>query len=88
MVDRRALAVQVAPLGIGPDQAVEVARLELVRVARQRLEVADAVVARAGREDVAEGQRAQRRVAAGAAAADRQPLGVGQRRARPGSARR
>ena len=76
MVDRRALAVEVGALGIGADQAVEVARLELVRVAGERLEVGDAVVAGAGREVVVEGERAERRVAAGAAAADRQALAV------------
>ena len=74
--------------GIRADQAVQVARLELVRVRGQRLEVADAVVAGAGLEDVAEGQRAQRGVAAGAAAADRQALAVDLARAPPDSARR
>ena len=76
MVDRRALPVEIAALRVGADQAVEVADLELVRVVGQRLEVADAVVARAGPEDVAEGQGAERGVAAGAAAGDREPVGV------------
>ena len=76
MVDRRALAVALGRLRIRADEAVEVARLELVRVARERLEVADAVVARAGGERVGRGQRAQRRVAAGAGAADRHPAAV------------
>ena len=49
-----------------------------MRVRRQRLEVADAVVAGAGAERVVEGQRAQRGVAAGAAAADGQALAVDQ----------
>ncbi len=75
-MNRRAFDVKIAPLGIGADQAVEIARLELVRVLGQRFEIADAVVARAGFENVAEGQRAERRVAAGAAAADRQAVAV------------
>ena len=76
MVDRRALDVEVAVLGVGPDEPVEVAGLELVGVAGQGLEVGDAVVAGPGREDVAEGERAQRGEAAGAAAADGQAVAV------------
>ena len=78
VVDRRALAVEVRALRVRADQPVEVARLELVRVARERRQVADAVVARAGAERVAEGERAERRVAAGAAARDGAALAVGQ----------
>src|SRR5665811_1876385 len=44
-VDRRALAIEVRALGPRADQRIEVARLELVGVARQRREVADAEVA-------------------------------------------
>ena len=51
-------------------------RLELVGVAVEQLEVADAEMADTGREDVAERQRGEGRVAAGAAALDRQALGV------------
>ena len=72
MVDRRARAVEGGGLRPGPDQAVEIAALELVGVARQRLEVADPVVAGAGPEQVVEGERAERGVAAGAAAGDGQ----------------
>ena len=88
-VDRRARAIERLRLGIRADQRVEVARLELVRVLRQHLEVADAVVAGAGAEDVVEGQRRQRRVAAGAAAADRPVASrIGLAASRPGTARR
>ena len=66
----------VRPRRVRPDEAVQVARLELVRVARERLEVGDAEEADAGREDVAERQRGERRVAAGAAALDRQAIRV------------
>jgi hypothetical protein len=52
-------------------------RLEFMRVASQRLEVGDAVIARAGAEDVAEGQGSEGGIAAGAAAADHQALRVG-----------
>ena len=75
-MDRRTLDVKIASLGVGADQAVEIARLELVGVLRQRFEVADAVVAGAGFENIAEGERAQRRVAAGAAAGDHQAVAV------------
>jgi hypothetical protein len=44
-----------------------------VGVERHRLQVADAVVGRAGGEDVVERERGQRRVAAGAAAPDGEP---------------
>ena len=70
VVDRRSLAVEGDRLGIRPDEPVVVARLELVRVGRQALEVADAEPADAGREHVPEGQRGKRRVAAGAPAFD------------------
>ncbi len=66
----------VGGLRVRSDETVHVARLELVRVPRQRLEVADAELADAGGEDVAEGQCRERRVAAGAAALDREALRV------------
>src|SRR6266550_8197892 len=75
-VNRRAFDVEIAPLGIGADQSVEIARLELVGVFGQRFEVADAVVAGAGFENVTKRQRAERRVAAGAAAANRQAISI------------
>ena len=75
VVDRRALAIAVGHRRIRPDQAVRVARLELVGVAGEGLEVADAELADARRERVAEGERGEGRVAAGAAALDGQPVG-------------
>src|SRR5688572_18981406 len=71
VVDRRALVVQREGLRIRPDQLVHVARLEFVRLARERLDVAHAEVGSAGGEDVVERQRAQGGVAAGAAATNR-----------------
>ena len=62
--------------GHGPDEAVEVAALELVGLGGQRAEVGDAVVARAGGEHLVERERGQRGEAAGRAAADAQPVGV------------
>ena len=70
--ERRALAVEVGPFGIGADESVEVARLELVGVAGEGGEIGDAVVAGAGGEGVPEGERGEGGVAAGAAAADEQ----------------
>jgi hypothetical protein len=75
-VNGRTGDVEIAVLGVGADQAVEVARFELVRVSGERFEIADAVVAGAGFENVAERERAQRRVAAGAATTDRQTITV------------
>src|SRR5262249_32978087 len=71
-VQRRARGVQVAPLGIAADQALVVVRLELVRLAAERLEVPDPVVAGAGREDLVEGQRAENGESSGAPAPDQQ----------------
>ena len=56
------------------DQPIEIPCLELVCIRRQHLQVADAVVARAGPEGVVERERGQRGVATGAAAADREAL--------------
>ena len=87
-MDRRALDVEIAPIGIGADQAVEIARLELVGVFGQRFEIADAVVAGAGSENIAESERAERCVAAGASATDRQSIAVDFAAFRRDSARR
>src|SRR5258708_3618706 len=73
-MDRRALDVKLPISRIWTDQPVEVMRLEFVRVASQRFEIGDAVIARAGAEDIAEGQGGERGIAAGAAAADHQEL--------------
>jgi anti-sigma regulatory factor (Ser/Thr protein kinase) len=64
--------VDGAGLGQRPDQAVQVARLEVVGVLRHRHEVGDAEVRRPGSEDaVASGEGRQHRPPARAAAADR-----------------
>src|SRR5437667_5527563 len=68
--------IEVLPLGIRPDEAVEVARLELVGLLDERLEIADPEVAGPGREGVAERDGAHRRVTARAAATDREPVTV------------
>src|SRR5262245_41480874 len=76
MIEWRALAIPCFLLGIGSDQRVEIARLELVGVARERGDIAYAVIARPALKEVAEGQRRQGRVAAGATAADDASLAV------------
>ena len=76
VLDRRALAVERLRLGPRADELIEVARLELVRVPGERARVGDAVVARAGHERVRGRQRLQRRVAAGARAADDRTVAV------------
>src|SRR5262249_46210730 len=71
-VNRRALSIELARLWVRADQALEIGRLEFVRVGGQRFKIADAVVAGAGAKDVAERQGAQRCVAASAAATNEQ----------------
>ena len=70
------LTIQGETLVISTDQRIEVARLELVGLLGQGLKVADPIVAGAGLEHVAEGQRGERRVAARAAAFYGQPVRV------------
>src|SRR5262244_237347 len=76
VMERRALAIARFLLRIRSDQPVEIARLELVGVARERSDVAHAVIAGPALKEVAEGQCRQGRVAAGAAAADDASLAV------------
>src|SRR5215475_8596707 len=76
VIERRAFAVARLLLWIRSDQPVEIARLELVGVARERGDVAHAVIAGPALKEVAEGQRRQGRVAAGAAAADDASHGI------------
>ena len=76
-VDRRALAIDRRALRVRADEPVSVVRLELVGVAARGARgrpTPNRLMP--GREDVAEGERGERRVAAGAAALDRQPLRV------------
>ena len=76
MVEGGARPVRVAVGGPLADQPIEIAGLELVGIRREHLEVADPVVARAGPEDVVEGERGEGGVAARAPAPDREPGGV------------
>src|SRR5258708_32801981 len=72
----RWLAIAPPRLGKGPDQPVEISRLELVGIACQRRSIADAVIACPALEEVAKGEGRERGVAAGAAAADDDALGI------------
>src|SRR5213594_615208 len=67
---RAACPVDLAAGRKWSDQAVEVARLELVGVCGQRLEVGDAKVVDAGGKPMGEGQRRQHRESACATATD------------------
>ena len=78
MRQRRALSIEIRTLRVGADQPVEVARLEFVRVAGERGDVADAVIAGAALEHGAAGQGRQNGIAAGAAAGDDTAHAVGQ----------
>ena len=77
-MDRRARQIQRLGLRRGADQVLVVAGLEFVRILVQAFQVGHAVITGAGLEDIVERQRAQRRQAAGAAAADDQALTIGQ----------
>src|SRR5258708_30948317 len=72
----RWLAIAPPRLGKRPDQPVEISRLELMGIARQRLRIADAVIACPALEEVAKGERRESGVAAGAAAAGDDALGI------------
>src|SRR5262249_3319815 len=76
VIERRALAIARFLLWIRSDQPVEIARLELMGVARERGDVAHAVMASPPLKEVAEGQPRQGRVGAGTAAADDASLAV------------
>ena len=75
-MNRRARLIDILAFRVGPDQIVRVTGLELMGVARQRFEVADPVMARPGPKRIAKSQRAQGRISPGAAAGNRQPLGI------------
>src|SRR5579884_4464842 len=77
VIDRRPFAVELLRLGIGTDQAIGIARLELVGVVHERIEVGNPEVAGAGRERVAEGESGQRGIAAGTAAVNNQAVRIG-----------
>ena len=78
LVDGRPPAIDVRALRVRRHQSVQVSGLELVGVRRQRGQVGNPVVAGAGGEHIAKGQRGQGGVAAGAPAPDCQPPAVGQ----------
>src|SRR5262245_21415797 len=76
-MNRRASVIHLFRGRIGSNERVEVARFELVRILREHLDVADPVVTGAGLEDIRmECESGQSRVATGAAAANRQTIGV------------
>jgi hypothetical protein len=77
-VDGGALVIQVFVFRVGTDQVVEVARFELVGIVDEGGQVANAVMAGASLEDLAEGEGTKSGVAPGAATADGQALRVDQ----------
>src|SRR4030095_2861136 len=77
-MNRRPFAIYLSRLRVWADQRVEIPRLEFVRVLGERLDVAHPVVAGAGAKHLGvKRQRGQRRVPAGAPAADDEPVGIG-----------
>src|SRR5688572_15795743 len=76
-MDRAALPVEVGTLRIRADERVLVLELELVGLAsRELLEIRYPEVRRPRSEGVGEGQRADRRIAAGAATRDQESIGI------------
>src|ERR1700694_2949644 len=82
-VDRRPLWINLSILWPAAQQALVVHRLELVRVAVEVFQVADAEMARPGFEEIRGGQGSQDRVAPGAPAGDRHPVPGGPATVRP-----
>src|SRR5579862_3427218 len=78
MRDRRALPIEILPLGIRADQRVQVSRLEFVGVARKSRQIADPVMTGAAPEIVAKRERGKRRVSPGAAAGNHAAVSVHQ----------
>src|SRR5947209_11756237 len=77
-MNRRALAVEVCALRVRSDQAIKIARLELVRLFGKRLAIAHAKMARACTKAIAECESAERRVASSASARYHQTVSVRQ----------
>jgi hypothetical protein len=75
-LQRGAGPVHLGGVGIGADQAVKLVGLECGGLYAEGFQVGDAVVADAGGEQVAGGERAEGRVATGAGADDRDPVWV------------
>src|SRR5438309_8931725 len=70
-VDWRPSAIDITTGRVRPEEAIEIPRLEFVRVARHHFDVSNAVVARASLEHLrVERQSRQRGIAASAVAAD------------------
>jgi len=68
--------VEVATVGIGTDEAVEIAGFEFVGVGGEGFEVGDAEVRGTGFEDVFEGERGESGVTSGGAAIDGESVGI------------
>src|SRR5438270_13943847 len=77
-MNRRALAVEVCALRVRSDQAIKIARLELVRLFGKRLAIAHAEMARASTKAIKKCQSAERRVSACASARYHQTIRVRQ----------
>ena len=67
---RRSLPVQFGGRGIGANQTVLIARLELVSITGQRLQIGNPVVTGAGGKDIVEDKSAERCVSTRASTAD------------------
>src|ERR1043166_4964791 len=75
-MNRRSLDVKVFAFRIWPDQAIGITRFEFMSVQLERFQIADAIITGAGFEVIAEGERAECGVGAGAAAVDHRSIGV------------
>src|SRR5262245_11298170 len=73
---RRARNVNITLFGIRAHQSIKISRFKLVGFFGQRFGIADAKVAGAGAESVAEGERAERCVSSSTPAGDHQSVTV------------
>src|SRR5882724_856764 len=75
-IDRRACNINIPLFRIRPNESIEIPRFKFVRLLSQSFGIADAVMTCAGIERIAKGQRAKRRVTAGASAGDHQAVSI------------
>src|SRR5262247_2185241 len=72
----RTFDIQVTPFGVRRNQPAQVARLKFVCLLCKGLQVTQPKVACARLKDIAEGERRERRIAAGASSGDSKPVSI------------
>src|SRR5438093_11209052 len=75
-MNRRSFNIEITSFRIRADESVKIARLEFIRVLGQRFQIADAIMAGAGLEGVAERQRAEGRISSGASPSNGESVAI------------